>query len=194
MSYKIIYDSNFVAPDGSSFNDPPFGFVEINQKEFVSGGYLSHNYSNIEYRQIRFNNEFFCGNLYWADNETGYAILTNKYNVRFFKFGCNHTPNQSSISDKNVFCTKCNKSMLKEWMNLVVVDSGWKIDNNTSIPNRGIRDYNRIIKFSTKLTEENKKEVVNYLENFACPGWTGVRAIEIDDFTLKFRTTWDSSD
>lgn len=79
-------------------------------------------------------------------------------------------------------------------MNLVVVDSGWKIDNNTSIPNRGIRDYNRIIKFSTKLTEENKKEVVNYLENFACPGWTGVRAIEIDDFTLKFRTTWDSSD
>lgn len=80
----------------------------------------------------------------------------------------------------------------------VVYDTGWTVDEATSIPRRGITDYNRTILFSEPLTDSQMTNIVNLLETVNCPGWTGVRVLNPmncpEGCSYTFRTTWDSSD
>ena len=76
----------------------------------------------------------------------------------------------------------------------VAEDSGWKLDERSSIPIRGIRDYDRTIQFARQLTAEELDDVREWLQRDKCPGWTGVMANNLGDGRYAFRTTWDSSD
>ena len=77
-------------------------------------------------------------------------------------------------------------------------DTGWT-DSPTSIHRRGIHDYVRYIGFNSEPSESMLKELVDFLLENDCPGWTGIRATKIvhlgtANFEYKFTTTWDSSD
>lgn len=81
----------------------------------------------------------------------------------------------------------------------IIEDTGWKHNANTSIPQRGIHDYVRDIKFADKLTDEQFKAVCKWLERDNCPGWTGVHGrlafgSNSTPVVYVFTTTYDSSD
>lgn len=79
----------------------------------------------------------------------------------------------------------------------VVADSGWLHVKETSIPSRGINDYERKIEFASQLTPEQLQAWCRWLESDNCPGWTGVRgyAPRADaPAAYRFTTTYDSSD
>ncbi len=83
---------------------------------------------------------------------------------------------------------------------VVTNDLGWHMDERTSIPRRGIRDYRRFVEFSRPLTPEELTAIRKFMEGDDCPGWTGVTAsLEIvPPVTVgniyRFSTTYDSSD
>lgn len=80
---------------------------------------------------------------------------------------------------------------------LVISDSGWQADKFTSIPRRGIHDYNREILFDRELHPIEIQALKVWLESNNCPGWTGVMIRmkeEHQRFLYVCRTTWDSSD
>jgi hypothetical protein len=76
----------------------------------------------------------------------------------------------------------------------VVEDSGWTHNAHTSIPRRGINDYERTMTFAAKLTDDQLKAWCRWLESDNCPGWTGVRGYVQMNNAYKFTTTYDSSD
>lgn len=79
----------------------------------------------------------------------------------------------------------------------IITDSGWQHVKHSSIPSRGINDYERKITFATKLTDEQLKAWCRWLESDNCPGWTGVRGFAPRDGApaeYRFTTTYDSSD
>lgn len=76
----------------------------------------------------------------------------------------------------------------------VVSDSDWRINNLTSRPQRGIRDYDRFIKFERDLTVDELDKLVQWLAENNSPGWTGIWSKKVSDFEYRFQTTWDSSD
>lgn len=76
----------------------------------------------------------------------------------------------------------------------VVEDSGWFFNDATSMPHRGISDYNRIIEFTRPITAGEMKEIKEWLSTNNCPGWTGIHGWQVKDGKYKFTTTWDSSD
>lgn len=79
----------------------------------------------------------------------------------------------------------------------VVSDTGWTHDKLSSIPRRGINDYNRVIVFGRELSIEELPILRKWLAENNCPGWTGVwiQPLKVDSgFQYSCRTTWDSSD
>jgi hypothetical protein len=74
----------------------------------------------------------------------------------------------------------------------IVEDSKWQM-LSTSIPHRGIRDYDRRIVFSAPLTDEQLAVFQEYLSLDDCPGWTGV-GMRQEGRAYVFGTTHDSSD
>lgn len=76
----------------------------------------------------------------------------------------------------------------------ILEDDGWEHDASTSIPQRGINDYQRIIKFETNPTKQQVIALAWHLEHDHCPGWTGVKFYHVSNNTWRFHTTWDSSD
>lgn len=80
----------------------------------------------------------------------------------------------------------------------VVSDSGWSADKGTSIPRRGITDFNRDIVFNRELSDGEVLSLRKWLAANNCPGWTGVwisqRALTEGQFNYRCRTTMDSSD
>lgn len=93
---------------------------------------------------------------------------------------------------------------------VIKADSDWVMDEGTSRPMRGLRDFNRTITFNRDLTIKELELVKEQLHTTAFKrgiGWTGVSGYLVEDFralgtnpnwppphTYKFRTTWDSSD
>lgn len=89
--------------------------------------------------------------------------------------------------------------MLKEEFPDLVVDEGvWKMNDQSSIPRRGIRDYFRLVEFSRLPSNDEVNAVRNWLASNKCPGWTGVTAykhsMKDGQPIYKFTTTYDSSD
>lgn len=77
---------------------------------------------------------------------------------------------------------------------IILEDDGWDHEVSTSIPQHGINDYQRIIKFEAKPTKQQVTALAWYLEQDHCPGWTGVKFYYVNNNTWRFHTTWDSSD
>lgn len=75
----------------------------------------------------------------------------------------------------------------------ILTDSRWT-QASSSIPSRGIRDYNRKVEFEKKLTDEQFKVFVEFLALDKCPGWTGVVGHRTEGNVYIFGTTMDSSD
>ena len=80
-----------------------------------------------------------------------------------------------------------------------IADSGWILNNKTSIPHRGILDFDRTVTFTSPLSNEELDNVCEWLRTNQCPGWTGVRVHHeytrrCDPGTYVFYTTHDSSD
>lgn len=204
--YKVSYTHD-KSPDGKGFNDPPDAFREISEEQFAQSKFDREMPVHIEYRQMQVNDKFkrakhnegkvICANLFWYSDGTGFAIQLDYYGkkVKYYAFGCNHdldskiTPGVTSY-----YCKKCDSDVSHEWFNLVIDDSGWSMNNSTSNPRRGIRDYDRTIKFSQALSEDDMKQVLKYLLQVNCPGWTGVTPKIIGDNAVRFSTTYDSSD
>lgn len=89
------------------------------------------------------------------------------------------------------------KPSFKDSFNGVLEDSGWEMNKESSIPSRGITDYERTIKFDHELSPAELKDIRNWLAKNECPGWTGVfggKLIELPGHVYEFSTTWDSSD
>lgn len=78
----------------------------------------------------------------------------------------------------------------------ILEDSGWSMNTRSSIPHRGIRDYDRTIKFERKPSQTELAVIIEWLKKYKCPGWTGVgcRVASEHLHLYHFSTTYDSSD
>lgn len=185
------------APDGTGYNDPPFNFKPLTEEQFAQSGFRSQGIAAIEFRQMFVNGKMVEARLFWFADGTGVAISSDywKGKVQYFSFGCNHHFESKTLgANRKQHCDKCNTDVYESWMDLVKSDSGWSMDEGSSIPHRGIRDYNRTIAFSRELTDSERNKVVIFLKKVDCPGWTGVGSSHGGDGVYRFRTTYDSSD
>lgn len=202
-----IVPSQDKAPDGTGYNDPPVNFKEITEADFAKSQFHSYSPTHIEFRQMILKDDLSPGKLnggkmvqaklFWFGDDTGVAISADywKGKVRYFSFGCNHDVDAKTFSPGcSLPCKKCSTNVHQAWMELIVEDSGWKMNEFSSRPQRGIRDYDRTIKFSRDLDETEQKAVQKFLGKVNCPGWTGVWMKANGDSTYKFATTYDSSD
>ena len=161
------------------FNNFPPGWEEISMEGFivVSGGSFLPVY--IDYRQMRPDKgPMISAMLYIYRDLTGYAIIADRVDqtLSYFRF-------DGLTKLKMIF------------NNLPVVsDSGWRLDKDTSLIDRGISDFNRAISFERALTIEEELLVQIYLLRDNCPGWTGVMSDKRKDNVYVYRTTYDSSD
>lgn len=81
-------------------------------------------------------------------------------------------------------------------------DTDWQMNQNTSIPRRGIIDNDRYITFKRELTKDELADVLVYLKEEAWirqRGYTNNggyrdRDRHPDTPTYRFHTCWDSSD
>lgn len=203
--YTLTYSSDEKAPDGTSYNDLPFNWKPMTEDEFAKSGFVNGNWSRVEFRQMypkTFDGKRDIGSrmiearLFWLNDDTGIAIVTDywKGKVNFYKFGCHHSLKHEkfSVEGPNT-CVNCKSDITLPWMKLVTHDSGWAMNEYSSRPNRGIRDYDRTIKFNRTLTTEELTSVVSFLKKVDCPGWTGVTN-RAHGLSYLFSTTYDSSD
>ena len=77
-------------------------------------------------------------------------------------------------------------------------DTGWG-SSSTSIPSRGIHDYERKVLFNGKLSEEEVSLMLELYAKKGCPGYTGLSPVvgydeETNRTMIRMRTTLDSSD
>ncbi len=202
-----IVPSQDNAPDGTGYNDPPVNLKEITEAEFAKSQFHNYTFSHVEFRQMILNDDLSPGKLsrgkmvqaklFWFPDDTGVAISADywKGKIRYFSFGCNHDLDQKTFAPGCALpCKKCGANVHQAWMELIAEDSGWSMDEYSSRPSRGIRDYNRTIKFSRELNEVEQKSVRKFLAKVNCPGWTGVGMRQVQPGTYKFNTTYDSSD
>lgn len=204
--YEVVH-SDKKAPDGTDYNDPPENLREITEKEFAQSQFHSHGPALIEYRQMILKEDLSPGKLsngkmmsaflYWFSDDTGVAISSEhwKGKIRYFAFGCNHDLGQVTYRAGATYeCKKCKAQVKEAWMQRIVEDSGWSLNGMSSRPSRGIRDYDRTIKFNSRLEPNELHKVVKFLRKVNCPGWTGVGCKDQGDGSYKFSTTYDSSD
>lgn len=202
--YKLAYEGNEQAPDGTSFNDLPFNWKGMTEEEFCKSSFKG-GWDKMEHRQMY--RKTFDGKrdrqagmidaqLFWFKDDTGVAMVLDywKGKVSYYSFGCQHTLKHEkfSTSGPNV-CPNCKSDISFSWMKLITEDSGWKMNEHSSRPNRGIRDYDRTIKFNRELSDVEIKAVTQFLAKVDCPGWTGV-FVRATDSSYQFSTTYDSSD
>jgi hypothetical protein len=76
----------------------------------------------------------------------------------------------------------------------VLSDSWWSMDNFTSRPERGIRDFIRTIKFERDLSKEELADVIYWMLNDKYPGIAGITFTNCGDGVYSCSTTLDSSD
>lgn len=202
--YKLSYESNELSPDGTGYNDLPFNWKGMTEDEFAKSGFRG-GWSKMEHRQMY--RKTFDGKrdrqsgmidaqLFWFKDDTGVAMVLDywKGKVTYYQFGCHHTLNHAKFSVEGPNnCPNCKSDISFSWMKLVTDDSGWAMNEHSSRPNRGIRDYDRTIKFNRVLTDVEISAVANFLAKVDCPGWTGVHVRGAGPSYL-FSTTYDSSD
>jgi hypothetical protein len=189
----MIYKTTYVSDNNERialeelfgmFNDFPPGWTELTTEEFAKSQLVNGAIAHVEFRQMMRPKELLegkqhhmNGQLYHTGNGLGYSIITQFWDgtVRFFKFDC---------------LPKINDEFTKLPM---VSDYGWEIQSS-SIPRRGIMDYQRTIEFARALTEREVELVRMYLARDNCPGWTGIGYRYMSNNTYTFNTTHDSSD
>lgn len=204
--YEVVR-SEKESPDGTGYNDPPVNLKEITEKEFAQSQFHSYSPALIEYRQMILmqdlspgklkNGRMISAHLYWFGDDTGVAIASDHYHgkIRYFSFGCNHSLGQATYRPGATYtCKKCKAEVMEGWMQLIAEDSGWGMNTSTSRPQRGIRDYDRTIKFNAPLSHSHLLMVVKFLKKVDCPGWTGVSVKDLGGGSYRFSTTYDSSD
>lgn len=77
----------------------------------------------------------------------------------------------------------------------LIEDSEWKLNERTSRPQRGIRDFDRKMSFKHPINGDQFTVIETYLRGDNCPGWTGITTkANADNTVLWFSTCWDSSD
>lgn len=176
-------DRKLIEMYSGGYNDFPQGWCEVSAEEFAKSQLLSINVIFTEYRQMLRPNEHTTGpcisaNLSHFSNGGGYAIVSDYHSgrVRFYKFNC---------LDK----------LIELYGGLgALEDSGWLLNESTSSVHRGIRNYNRIIRFDRELNDLEHKLLVTYLAAHHCPGWTGISSSKVGTNRYSFSSTYDSSD
>lgn len=167
-----------------SYNSLPPGLKEISLEDLSQIHYTCGIPEHICYKQVYGEglSKFGLKNydtmvLYHLGGGRGYAIVTvwTTKSIRFFTFDC-------------------TSAFKRDFEGLPIEnDSGWELNKRTSRTMRGIRDYDRTIKFDRELTEQEIKTLRAYLENVDCPGWTGV-SMGKNGLEYRCHTCWDSSD
>jgi hypothetical protein len=166
------------------FNDFPPGWKEITKEEFAKSGFGGSRLIYIERRQMmRPEKHLIKGRcvsceLFHIRNGLGYAVVQLYWDedVKFFKFDC-------------------IEKLEEIFNNLPIVnDTGWDMNERSSIPLRGIKDYDRVIEFEVDLTTEEMDLLKQYLARDNCPGWTGINTKRLSPGVYMFSTTYDSSD
>lgn len=74
----------------------------------------------------------------------------------------------------------------------ILSDAGWET-SKSSIPHRGIYDYDRVIVAKYSLSEEQQKSLYCFVDKNK-PGWTPLVMRKVSDRVFHFSTTFDSSD
>jgi hypothetical protein len=210
--YKVSYSTD-IPPDGTGYNDPPALIKEISQKEFVDKKLYDSTIVNIESRIMRVDKNFnkveapkfgrfvmpadcsiIHAKLFWCQDDTGYAISYGD-SIRYFVFGCDHSFNEKSIiKDKHTYqCSKCSTEIPQPWSYLLKEDSDWLV-SDTSIRNRGLMDYYRIMRFSKNLTDGEIKSLTKFLTKVGHPGYGGVGCGIVGTYEYKLTAHCDSSD
>ena len=88
-----------------------------------------------------------------------------------------------------MFNSANNKNRLAK----VVHDAGWTL-MPTSIPRRGIYDYERVVVFDIQTTETERLLEIDRIKREDDPGYCWWKVQWIDKNTAKLYTTMDSSD
>ncbi len=196
--------TNEESPDGTRYNYPPVNLKELTEVEFARSGFAGGRISYIEFRQMLLNSDLSVGivggklvqaKLFWFDDDTGIAISTDHYSgkVRFFSFGCHHSFDEKTFqAGQSYQCKNCNTKIHESWMDLLVSDSGWNVNELTS--RRTITDYERFIKFNRQLDDSEKNRMVKFIKRTDCPGWTDVGVGYRGDGVYHLVVTYDSSD
>lgn len=165
-------------------NHLPPGLKEVTLEELSQTNYTCNIPEHIYYKQVYGDglSKFGLRNydpmvIYHFGKGNGYAVVTRwiDKSIRFFTFDC------SAIIQEDF-----DSLPIKE-------DSGWELNKVTSRPMRGIRYYDRVIKFGRELDAQELKTLRSYLESVNCPGWTGV-SLSKKDLEYRCHTCWDSSD
>jgi hypothetical protein len=212
MIMDVLVTSQDEAPDGTGYNDPPINLKEITEADFAKSQFHSYTFTHVEFRQMILKDDLSSGKLtngkmvqaklFWFSDDTGVAISADSWKgtVRYFAFGCNHKIEVKKLdTDVKLHCSKCNSDIREPWMDLIVSDSGWGMNEFSSRPSRGIMDYERTIRFRSPMSTEDMNKVLRFFRKNDCPGWTGVGMRDLgtgEDAGLLFRfnSTHDSSD
>lgn len=165
-----------------NFNSLPPNIKEVSIGELATFGLFYNLIEHIEYRQI-----YCCGqdilgidkygamNLYYVSMFKGYATLMSEREktIRFFTFDC--------------------IDLLKAAYEELPIEEGEWVENKlTSIPRRGIRDFNKNIKLVRPLSEEEYMILQQYVK-LNNPGNTGVYILKCYP-NYNLRTCYDCND
>lgn len=196
MLYKLMGMQDR-APDGTGYNDPPVNLKPMTEPDFAKSGFRSQDLHAIEFRQMFVDGKMVEARLFWFADGTGVAISSDYWEgkISYYSFGCNHHFESKTFeADRKQHCSVCNTDIYHDWMDLIAYDTGWSMDEGSSIPSRGVKDYNRTITFVRQLSAIELNKVVMFLKKVDCPGWTGVGSSSDGKGVYRFRTTHDSSD
>lgn len=175
------------------YNDRPPNMVEISAEGLAKGGGFPAEISKIEHRY--FSKEpvdgfaAFGGRptalsravlLFNLTKRSGIVILSDYWAdpskggkpIRYFQWHWKYEPPCQIVSDP-----KC-----------------WSLNQSTSMPHRGINDYERYIHFERDLNESEVEDLRYWLSTDECPGWTGVSISRTSPGVYRCCTTYDSSD
>jgi hypothetical protein len=77
---------------------------------------------------------------------------------------------------------------------IVISDSGWLMNKETSKPSRGITDFERTVRFKYEPKSTQIQQAIEDWVSHRKPGWTPLVTQKITPTTWKFYCTEDSSD
>lgn len=77
---------------------------------------------------------------------------------------------------------------------IIISDSKWEVNKDTSRPHRGITDYERTIRFKYEPKSAELVTAILDMVDDKKPGWTPTNILKITPTTWRFSCTFDSSD
>lgn len=189
--YKLNYvsknpDVSFIEKYCGGYNDLPPGMKEISLEDVAKGNFLQCAPKYVEPRS-----------LYRGDLERYGLKERDALTLYHFQLGSGFAVNSDWVEKTIRFFTfDCFTLLMEDFQNLPIdKDSGWRLNETTSRPMSGLRNYERVIKFGRKLNDGamEMELVMEVLNRDECPGYGGV-GMRGSGLVYKFFSSVDSGD